>query len=1243
MNSSTEHYGARTNDPGQADDVVHPEVSVDSVRQQLLSQVGQLAAAVRRAYRWRAVLWMVCAILVLLAALVGADLLLRAEELGLRLLFSLVGLAGVVTAILMVIAPAWRLQVSRVDLAGWIERSQPELGERLSTAMQFAETAPNDLRFGSRQFRDAALLDWSRISDRVDWTGYLRSSAWSQPLIVMCSLTLLFGGLTLWRAADVQHSLARLFMPLAKLPWPQADQLQFVNLPSVLTSGQELYLEVIDQRPPLPETIELQVRPVEHSNSQDISVYPMRNLDASAVVTLAEVDQAIEVRAIGGDDYRMAWQRIDVAQAPKLTSHQFQIEPPKYSGRPPLQIVGHRIQVLAGSRVTLSGSFAEPIARLTANPLPATRHGGTPATGATTSAAQATEPAVAEPRTLPSVNLASNQRDFNLLIGDANTPPGTITFRLGITTREEVTIDSSEIWTVEVVADAVPAITLAEQELAQVAPQATLTLRGQATDDLGLSSIELVWNRLNNQPSTLPPTDDIGELPQADNVVAVELAPAQRVTIWSAKQADVEAGLALREFTIEHAWEIASKLDLRAGDQLQLWLEARDTLGQVGQSNRQNLEVRDPQQILEALTQQQSLLLEQLQSLTDTQRRNAQLVQRSAEIIQQANDVRREEQDALANASQVQLSVNNQLQSERGSVSANLEQLANLLNNNGLGDSALAQQTAEARELVKRLAEMELSTALRDVQAALEAVKSEVANRANANNATQQSLARAAASQNDALSAMQALTDRMLQSEGLRAVERELAQLLNQQQTLRNETDQLEVKRLSGLNKSEFRAESAGLQADQQGLAQSVEQLQKRATALANAMPAEQSNVKSQVERAIEQLADSQVSQQMRAAAGSLASERFSDATQTQQAVVDALQQALQRLSSTGQRGLDGQLGQQAATTQQLQQLATQQAALAQEFTKPDANRTASALADQQQQLRQAVQRQKSQLQQAGDGSALQSLDQASQAQELAAQAAQQSQMASAAKQAQRAAAELNQAVEQSQQRAERLQRQVAQQQLLQLGTALKQLVDQQTPVVDALFDVSQVPIEQLDAEDRQRYETEAKALAGQQERIRQAVRDVRQRADKLPAFDWTLQQTEADMARAVAAAERLRLSPEAVDASRAALRKLTQAAEAMKRTESPNSDKPSPDTANAEQQSQNDGKPVPPLASLKLLRGLQADINAETQQLAAAPATITEAERIQRAEKLAADQQALGLQLQQILLELSASMDTNQ
>ncbi len=920
-----------------------------------------------------------------------------------------------------------------------------------------------------------------------------------------------------------------------------------------------------------------------------------------SVASLASVDQAIEVRAVGGDDDSMAWQRIDVAQPPKLESYRFRIEPPAYSGQSPSEIVGNRIQVLAGSRVTFVGRVAEAVSHVEASMQQRTGASATQEDDASNIA-----------RNFSAV-VAANQRDFEWTVTDASTPVGLQVWRWKIQTLADLAIESPEIWSVEVIADAIPTVTLADQELSQLSPDATLVLKGLAADDLGLQDVALRWQ-----------------------IEATEATEPGRFELWSAKQQDLR-----REFAVDRTWQFDSTVGLIAGQQLTLWLEARDTLGQVGKSSTQTLEVRSAEDILESIASRQSQLLEQVRTITDAQRRNSQLATRSREIIEKSTTLRREEVDALANVSQMQQSVNRQLNAEQNSVAESLRTLTTLLQNNQLGESDMAAQVAELSERIDAIAKNQLTEALRDAQVATEQAKQLAANAATQPSpALKDALTASDASQRAALEQLQGLTDRLAQSEALRSVQRELSQVATQQQSLRRDTDSLELRRLAGMKKEDFQASRAGLQSDQQGLAQAVEQLQQRARSLAESMPAEQAAMKARVQQAIDELTRDQVSSTMREASESIANDRFVDATKKQAEVIEHLRDVLASLGSSTARNLEGRLGQLKSSTEQLKQLASEQQTLAEQMAAPNSASRGAALSAEQKEIQSQTESQQAMSNQSGDNATAESLAEAAKSQESAAQSAAEGKTGEASQAAQNAAKQLAEAARDSAERAKQLEREVAQQQLMQLGAALTQLIEQQAPVVEKLESSAQVQLDVLEPEARETAEKELRLLASRQESVRQMLRDVRERADKLPAFDWTLEQAELDMARAVAAAQRFRIAPDATDAAGRALRKLEQAAEAMKGRNPTQQSKPE---ENGGEQANNDekqkSKPVPPLASLKLLRGLQSDVNEETKQLNQAT-DIMESQRKQRLEQLSQQQQALGLQLDQILRELAEAKE---
>ena len=360
-----------------------------------------------------------------------------------------------------------------------------------------------------------------------------------------------------------------------------------------------------------------------------------------------------------------------------------------------------------------------------------------------------------------------------------------------------------------------------------------------------------------------------------------------------------------------------------------------------------------------------------------------------------------------ANVSQMQQSINRQLNAERNSVADSLRTLQQLLANNQLANTDTALQVTELAKRVESLGGGSLTAAARDAQTVLEQAKKLVAEKLKLDESLRGALASLDASQVNALSELQELTDRLAQSEALRVVERELSQVLNQQQSLRRDTDNLELRRLSGLSKEEFQANRAGLQADQQGLAQTVEQLEKRAKLLAEEMPVDQAALSSQIEDAVASLNESQVSGRMRNAAENIAADGFAQAAETQQAIVESLRHALQQLSTSSQRNLEGQLAHLHAASEELRDLAAAQSSLADKLAAGDAAQDAAKLAGEQDQLQQATLSQQLRAEQTGDQRTADRLSVAGEKQSSAAAAAQQQDMRSAANSARGAADDL--------------------------------------------------------------------------------------------------------------------------------------------------------------------------------------------------------------------------------------------
>ncbi|MGN6136528.1 MAG: hypothetical protein ACTHOU_18750, partial [Aureliella sp.] len=204
-------------------------------------------------------------------------------------------------------------------------------------------------------------------------------------------------------------------------------------------------------------------------------------------------------------------------------------------------------------------------------------------------------------------------------------------------------------------------------------------------------------------------------------------------------------------------------------------------------------------------------------------------------------------------------------------------------------------------------------------------------------------------------------------------------------------------------------------------------------------------------------------------------------------------------------------------------------------------------------------------------------------------------------------------------------------QNLVELGKAMSELVRYQSPIVDRLNELTDQ--HKSDGKQPADWDNALREAAARQAATRQRLVDVAASVDATDTFAWLLEQCKTDMTRAVAALERQRLEPDAVTSAESALRKLNAAATALR--EQRDLDKqeaePSNDGDDAQSEESKAGR-QPTMASLKLLRALQADIHQRTERVQANPSSAADKEL----QRLAEEQQSLAQQTKKLMEQLA-------
>lgn len=1174
--------------------------------------------------RYRAALGWIVVTLLVLGVLMLLDCVLQREETGLRWLSFVALLAASTYAALRWWGPIWRMQIGPLDIARWIETKQPQWAGRISTTVQLAEIDANDQRFGSPTFRQAVLDEWHAQVTKPNWDELINRDGVKRVAILLVLILAAFGiSMALWPQLGLP-SLQRLLAPWSSLRWPRNDQLYFVNLPTAVGFDTVLQVEVADRRRPLPNDIVIELRQGLEGESVPVSI-PTQVVGEIALASLPPIDQDIQVRAMGGDDLAMPWQTIRVVDVPGWKRFRFEIQPPQYlrdneaalerltgalkDNEASYDLIGQRIQVIAGSKVRFEGELEKTVRKVLVKPSSSTQSGspsvGTPLLSSTTAAAMPWQ--ISLDSTQQQVVLRGSQEDF-AEVGQS------VAWYFRFETLEGVLLDSPGLWKVDVIPDDPPEITLESSPMKSLAIGSAFSIRGQARDDWGLSQIvaKLVMNDEVEPALELP----------------IEVSP-----------------LATKQQSIQQAWQFAAELaakniQLSAQDQVSIWLEARDLRGQVSKSQVERLMIESKQRQLENITASQSSLAEQMGELLSTQRSAQDLARKTAQAIEATDSKQSPTQqnlDAATSVNQLQQTIQQQLSDAPNSMLAAIDAQLSLLKQNGLEGSKLASDLQALKSKIDALGNGSAAKAQQTAaqwQAGIEQALG------GGNPATLSEMSKELdRQQSDTVNQLTSLLEGMDSLESINRQREQLLRLAQQQDELSVATNQLNVASLTK-QPDDFDQQIAVAVNQQMDLAAGLEQWLTTVLKSSESATGDSRGAAAALGEAAKVIVDSSTTSMMRTAGTQLRSQQLGETLQSQKQVQQALKQAIDKLIQPESSELMGDLASREQRLRELgaklDQLAKSQQNLAEQFADP----TLSSALQQQIQDQQSLAQQTAALagEFEGDDQASATLEAAVQNQQDSIQLANEDRSPAgsqkAAQQATLAAKKLEQLSKQIEKQADAANQQVLQQQIFELASMIGDLTKRQRELVPQYAQLAkQQTISPLPAD----FSQLSRALQQKQTKIRDDLRQSLPAASQLQAFEWVLQQAEIDLTRALAAAQRNRLDPDAIDASDAGLRKLNMITEALsgKQGEQQPQD---PDQENAadEQQKDDDQTTLPPLLSLKLIRALQLELKQQTASLDGS----NETDRRTRLADLTRQQQELGELLERLIEQIQAQQE---
>ena len=832
-------------------------------------KIEETVRTIRRRARCYQVLaglgWFVLAALATVLLLAALDVALRPNDRGLRMMASLAVLASVAFAAWRWLAPTVRARLSDVDAALLIERSLPELRDRLTSALEFLRAPAAEVELGSALLRRSLIIEVDGQLEQFEPGRVLNP----RPMLIAlsCAAGVALFGVLAWIAAPeaARLSLTHLATPWAEHDWPRQNELEFIDLPERIARGEDLQLTVRDANGKLPRHVDLWILPAGEPESA-AERRGMRPAEESMSYRLTNVKGSFLVRAAGGDHENMAWQPIEVIEPPTMSEMSLVLYPPEYAGlaarKSPL-----RIHALAGTRVAVAGEASKPLDRATIH-----------------------VESAGETRSYPLV-LDDSGEHFSL--ATTATEPWVIessgAYWLELVDRQGIAAGSERRWEIEGLPDLPPTLTVASPPASAVATRdAVLPITLTAWDNLAIEFVELRIRR----------PEAAGEAAPSFEPIVLYRGPARQTP--PSDILDEQAGSVLEGETIaiDYEWNLSEMPEMQVGDTLLLDFIAGDYLPQTSPTITQRLQIVPTEDLLQRLSQQQAYVVSRLDEVLDAQLEAQTQV---AEI--QRQQVEEEEAaastgDMVRGAELSQRHVRQLLTDRPGGILLEIEQVQATLANSRVDNPDLKRALARLAEQLNELVRAHLLPAEQHLAGAGLAMNEGRVGGLLADTSQQQAAA---------VALLEALLDEHARFSRYRCLVREVFDLRQQQQDLQRATAEMYALRLAG----EEPPAAAG-QAQYESLMRRQEDLARRTESLLTRMRRASEQLAEAGLAAADVLGDAvaaaerlQITPDMRRAAEQIELTQLGQASESQLQVLAAFEELLDILANRTERDLN--------------------------------------------------------------------------------------------------------------------------------------------------------------------------------------------------------------------------------------------------------------------------------------------------------------------------------------------------
>jgi hypothetical protein len=1126
-----------------------------------------------------AVAWVFAIVLAAGLLLCLLDMALRTDDPLVRLLCCGLWWVGLVAAVYRFLYPAIAVRLSDVQLAQRVQQHWPELGDELTSAVEFIEQAEDDVLAGSPDLRRTVIAD---AAARVDPCRPLDIVDFRRPLVGL----LLGAGLaglviTAFCIAPASASLAtkRLLLPLGADSWPRTHRLAFIETPRQLASGDDFQVELIDENGELPDLVEILFRPIDDEGGET-ERQPMEYDFARnrMVYRLRNVTQSFEYRAVGGDDQTLPWIRLDVIQPPRLDSLEIKLHPPAYTGWPS-ETSDRHIRALAGTRAEVRATATKPL------------HGA--AVVIDTSEGRSELPA----------SLAEDAKTFTIP-ADENDPwliqeSGVYGFQL--VDRQRFEQAGRSRWELRAIADRPPTISLERPgPNTYVTADAVVRLKALVKDDLLIRSIDLAYRRSTNGKGA----DDDKEAAETKSLYRgpPQAPPVKRSPLST-------GGPSGDSLSIDRQWDLSELKGVQPGDTIEFFLTAGDYKPQDNKCTVRRLIVISADELAERIAQRQTFILSQLAQALAAQRDARSQTKALSIQLEEVGNLNPQDINHLQSAELNQRQVEQLLVDDRDGIGAQIEDLLADLVSNRVDSPDIQRRMEALLGEIRRIGSEHLPIIQQQLVLGIKTSQARLpAGEGPRSKEIKQRLDLAGSHQDQVIDSLERLRSQLAKWDSYRRFAREISQLRRKQVALAGDTAERHLTILGRdfrqLNTSD-RARLRQLAERQFELARELERIlgrmEQMQLELADADPLASETIGDAVDIA-RRLA---IAEEMRRAGRDIETNRLGQTAQTHESIDQSLEEMLDILAGRRAHELHRLIRQLEKSRAELDDTLEQTKGLVKKLraAEDDHNtgrlppeekrRQLERLLAEQKRLKERVDRLARQLQRLQAQRAGQTVSQAAQKLGGACRAQEGGSQKSALEQTQDAQKDLEEANQQLQQQMQQLEQDLLQEQFAKLEQQVEMLRDQQQAMLDETQRLRQLELAQ------------ERLTRGQAESVRDLAREQRALADEAlafaesfseaPVFHAVLEGAADDMNRSAARLARRLLADTTQRIQQEAIERLNNLLEALKPDESEDNG----DEGGAGQGANGGGQGrVTSLVELKLLKMMQEDLYRRTVAL---------------------------------------------